>query len=135
MDDRERQKQLCSKGNGSDADTGASAITSSSESCIHEHESTKLKFLYFHYLDGFNYTTRGGFKYLLSPDLTNSSTTSKRLFHNPNEVKALAGETPLYALDECSNARNPHNDVRLCLQHFLNGSTSSGIIMLYSTVY
>lgn len=117
MDDRERQKKLCSKGNRSVADTGASAITSSSESCIHQHESTKLKFLYFHYLDGFNYTSRGGFKYLLSHDLTNSSTTSKRFFHNLNEIKAMAGEAPLYALDECSNARNPHNDVRLCLQH------------------
>jgi len=125
MDDREKQKQLCSKGNG------VSAITSSSsESCIHKHKSTKLKFFYFHYLDGFNYTSRGGFKHLLFDDLNNSSTLSKRIFHNPNEVKALAGENPLYALDECSNARNPHNDVRLCLQHFLNGSTSSGIIMI-----
>jgi len=121
MEDREKQKQLCSKDHVSEADSSVS-------SCDHEHESIKFKHLYFHYLDGFNYTSRGGFRYVLNDPLNDATNTTRRkIFHNPNEIKAMANEAPLYALDGCSNGRHPDNDVRLCLQHFFNGSTSTGI--------
>lgn len=106
---RAEQKKLCPKNS-----TEGHGLSS----CKREIGGTNIKYLFFHYLDGFNYTSRGGFPFLkLKP-------FNKILPNDANEaIRMYSKEKEIYGSDWC----NIYNgNVRQCLENFFNGSQSSG---------
>lgn len=84
--------------------------------CVQEHQGIKVKYLYLPYIDGFNYTHRGGFPYYIN---------------NDERVKIQAN-SPLdlqpwwqYPTDVCTHA----NSTLQCLQRFFHGSSSQDVLI------
>jgi len=103
---RETQKKLCPK-DGVVWDS----------SCTQTIQGVTLKFLFLHYMDGFNYTGRGGFPYY--PHKSNDTLPS-----DPNELKETYGEEKFYPYDSCSG-----QSIRSCLSTFFANSTESDVLI------
>lgn len=106
VDSRDKQKEKCAKVSDKWAD-----------SC-HENLSNNIaiKYLFFHWMDGFNYTSRGGFPYFLNKTHTKLNT--------PNEVLSEAGEPEAYPFDMCTSF-----DTSDCIKSFLLDSKPKDILI------
>eukprot|EP01038_Epipyxis_sp_PR26KG_P011229 gene11229-15069_t len=85
------------------------------DSCHDEFADVKFKYLFLQFMDGFNYTDRGGFPFLKHEE------NFPILPNTPNEAM---GKEAFWADDNCINM-----DVRKCLQIFFNGSTDNDVLM------
>jgi hypothetical protein len=104
---REQQKQLCTKTANQVAD-----------SCHETFRDVSIKDLFFHYLDGWDYSTRGGFTYVNAPDTGH--------YNNVNEARQRYSEDDLYPEDSCSGGSHPFPSVRDCLEKFFEKSQPEG---------
>lgn len=96
--------------------------------CGLEVKGVKLKFKYFDYMDGFDYSQRGGFPFVFQKNESIS-------FKDVNEACEYYGQAgPLAFKFKQKDAavllvKNAREDVRSSLQTFFNGSTSTDILI------
>lgn len=86
--------------------------------CRQEYRGVKIKFLFLSYMDGFDYSHRGGFPYHFKPPIG--------AHHHSNFNEAIGNATDEVALhphDGCSMFKT----VRLCLQNFYANSSNNDV--------
>ena len=93
--------------------------TTWSDSCHEEYANVKLKYLFIQFIDGFNYTDRGGFPYI-----KNKSNFTK-LPSSPQETAEINGENLKFWIDDnCINYA-----MKSCLQNFFHNATKNDILI------
>lgn len=102
---RENQRDLCPKHE-----------TFWGDSCHNEYEGVKIRYLFLQYLDGFNYTDRGGFPFMRDETLVT-------LPGSPNDLPRFK-EDGFWDDDNCVNM-----PTRKCLQKFFSGSTANDVLI------
>lgn len=113
--DRNAQKALCSK-----------SMLDLKSACHRLFKDVTIKYLFLHYMDGFNYSTRGGFPYVFANASSGSSLLLNR--STPNEVRSMfAGEETgeLYPTDVCT----PFDSVKDCYTYFFANSTKKDVFI------
>lgn len=113
---RSGQKESCPK-----------HATSWGDSCHHEYNGVKVKYLFLQYMDGFDYSNRSGFPFVLQQRDGNATTdryvhVNGSYINTPAEV--LPDRQPPWAVDNCM-----HMETRACLQHFFQNATSQDVLM------
>lgn len=88
------------------------------DSCHSEFANVKIRFLHLQFMDGYNYSDRGGFPFLL-----NQSNLSP-LPMSPHEALDKSDENKFWEEDNCFT-----HPVRSCLQTFFNESKSDDILI------
>jgi hypothetical protein len=73
------------------------------------------------YLDGFDYSERGGFTYFKDPESIGSTH-----FANVNEARRFFNEDDLVPDDSCSYGSSSFSSVNACLEKFFEGSRPQG---------
>mmetsp|Transcript_11682 Transcript_11682/g.12599 ORF Transcript_11682/g.12599 Transcript_11682/m.12599 type:complete len:491 (+) Transcript_11682:114-1586(+) len=104
---RENQRDLCEKHE-----------TYWGDSCHNEYAGVKLKYLFLQYIDGFNYSDRGGFPYLTEIDKYDR-------FHLPDTVNDATGVETVWPIDGCVQINMRH-----CLERFFQNATSNDIVIM-----
>jgi hypothetical protein len=107
---REEQMLSCSK-----------VANENAESCRQNYNGVAMKDLFMNYLDGFDYSERGGFTYFKDPE----SVASAR-FANVNEARRFFNEDNLVPDDSCSYGSSSFPSVKACLEKFFEGSRPQG---------
>jgi hypothetical protein len=110
---REGQKKLCPKHE-----------TKWDASCMEEFRGVKMRFLFFRYMDGFNYKDRGGFPFIKGR-LNNATETL------PDDADQVMPKTSHEKIDNCVYYVNTHpgSSVEQCIQKFWNGATKDDILI------
>jgi hypothetical protein len=91
------------------------------ESCCQTYNGVTIKDLFLNYLDGFDYSDRGGFSYLKHPESVKSHN-----FGNVNEARKFMKEDHLALEDSCSYGSDAFPSVHACLEKFFEGSKPQG---------
>ena len=91
------------------------------DSCHQDFAGVKVKYLFLGFIDGFNYTSRGGFPYFRKRTKNRTYETGRIPgLNTPNDL------APTYwAEDNCINY-----DTRDCLARFFNGSTKNDMLIM-----
>ena len=105
---RESQRDLCPKHE-----------TTWDDSCHQDFSGVKVKYLFLQYIDGFNYSSRGGFPYFRYKKDGKYKTGRIPGHDTPNSFGVS-----LWADDNCIN-----HDTRSCLARFFNGSTENDVLI------
>lgn len=105
---RENQRDLCPKHE-----------TTWGDSCHQEFAGVKVKFLFLQYIDGFNYSSRGGFPFFRYKENGKYKTGRIPGHDTPNSFGIY-----LWPDDNCIN-----HDTRSCLARFFNGSTENDVVI------
>jgi len=104
---REDQRDLCPKHE-----------TTWDDSCHEKFANVNLKYLFLQFIDGFNYTDRGGFSFIKNTNLT-------RLPPDPQAaIDMTNGSAKFWADDNCIL-----QDTRKCLETFFSNSTKDDILI------
>ena len=101
------QKKLCEK-----------HATEWDDACHQNYKNVSVKFLYIQFLDGYNYSSRGGFPY------TKNRHDSFR-FDTPGPLANKAKEEKFYEEDNCID-----RNMSTCLLSFLNNSNDEDILIV-----
>lgn len=91
------------------------------DSCHQSLKGVNIKFLYLNYMDGFNYTDRGGFPFILKESPLYSAS---KHYNNANEAKDEAKEVALYPADFCTE-RHTH----ACFAEFFEASKPEDLLV------
>ena len=115
---REHQKEACPK---NDATWG--------ESCHQNFQNVTIKYLYLNYIDGFNYSTRGGFPFWKWRDKDESSSGSDggkwKVGLHPKEKK----DYPEYDIEQSEDNCIHHTSTFDCLSEFFQNSTDNDVLI------
>jgi hypothetical protein len=90
-------------------------------SCRQSYNGVTVKDLFLNYLDGFDYSNRGGFTYFDHPESMKS-----HHFANVNEARRYFKEDHLAPEDSCSYGSDAFPSVHACLEKFFEGSKPQG---------
>lgn len=96
--------------------------------CGLEVKGVKLKFKYFDYMDGFDYSQRGGFPFLLQKNDSISFKDANEVSFHYGEAGPLANKVTKKDVVELL-FKNAREDVRSSLHIFFNGSTGNDILI------
>ena len=113
--DRNARKALCSK-----------TMLDLESACHKVFNDVTIKYLFLHYMDGFNYSSRGGFPYLFANASSVLGGSNAASMNTPNDVRSIAGETgELYPADVCTSFDN----IKDCYALFFTNSTKNDILI------
>lgn len=91
------------------------------DSCHQELAGVKIKYLFLNFIDGFNYSSRGGFPYCKYKTINDTYVTGTLPgINTPNECT----HEVYYDVDNCINS-----STRVCLSNFFRGSTDTDILV------
>ncbi len=98
-------------------------VSIAQNSPANRYSRTKIKYLHLQYIDGFDYSTRGGFPYLMTVH------SSHEHFHllNKSKVNSPTDVQPWWQnpTDSCTNS----SDTASCLKTFFAGSTANDVLI------
>jgi hypothetical protein len=106
---REGQRDMCPKHE-----------TTWDDSCHQDFAGVKVKYLFMSFIDGFNYTSRGGFPFFRYKENGRYKTGRLPGMNTPNDLNP----TLYWAEDNCINY-----DTRSCFARFFNGSTENDVFI------